>query len=198
MEWGTVPAWVTAAAAGLALIFAAGAYRREGRRDHVNAELRLREQANKVAAWEDVLWADDVIEHDPTGEQSPVREERFVVQIRNSSDLPIERVLADLVDDATGEVLHTARTRLVKPETTESIDLPSSLFALDFAVRLRFMDAQGVSWERWGGTLEPESDRSKQPAWWRSFEYEPGVIVTIWGVALAVLGDVFGRVRRRR
>ena len=75
IDWGNAPSWAAFAAGVTAATFAVQAYRREGRRDRIAEDLRLREQSGKVGAW-----------------LVRVNTEEVTVHCLNLSDLPVTDV----------------------------------------------------------------------------------------------------------
>ncbi|MGY1855474.1 hypothetical protein [Modestobacter sp. SYSU DS0290] len=188
VDWGNAPSWAAFGTAIIAARYAAGAYRREERRDRVNAELRLREQATKFSAWADLLPE----ERESSGRV--VKSERYALTLRNSSDEIIENVVCDFLPKGKDDVLHTVTYTLVAPGGREEVALPYELLVQQPDVRASFVDGKGITWIRFRGRLDASTaDGVRQPVWWRAYEYEPGVLVQVFGQTIASVVSVLGQ-----
>lgn len=174
IKWGTAPSWAAFIVATIAAGLAYGAFRREQRRDRVNAEIRLREQAAKVAAW----W-------DTKGEDFG-----YFVVLKNASELPVEGVTVAALHsrpvDASGRKI-VQRVPIRPEQSGSALNLDSREFAVippgesetfeldidmhegrEVFIDLTFRDAQGIEWKRSRGKLTA-NDEKTQPIWFRAF-----------------------------
>ena len=194
IQWGNVPSWAAFIVATIAALLAYGAYRREQRRDHVNAEIRLREQANKITAWWDSdadagYWvviknASNLPADDVTVVASHPREEGRTSRTRPRSAL---RMIGDFIGSVTVAVIPPEESRRVQIHVKGDV----GVFAwVDVELALTFRDAQGIQWRRSRGELVASEDES-QPAWYNVFRNDPrsGVKAVI-GCLLVVAGSV--------
>ncbi|NIZ90291.1 hypothetical protein [Kineococcus rubinsiae] len=162
IDWGNAPSWAAVTAGSVAALLALGAYRRESRRDEINADQRLRVQAAKIGAW--------VTETSAT---------TVAVRCLNLSDMPAVRVTIDLWAGAPGKY-----KRIVERYYLSASDWPPGYSEVTVVPRLRqgfvrspdpgpkapgtrqrvqsglrwsirctFVDAQGIWWERRNGQL---------------------------------------------
>lgn len=194
IQWGNVPSWAACIAATIAALLAYGAYRREQRRDHVNAEIRLREQANKITAWWD-----------------PDADAGYWVVIKNASNLPTDdvtvvasrprgeggssrprprsalRMIGDFIGSVTVAVIPPEESRRVQIHVKGEFGVVAWD---DIELTLTFRDAQGIQWRRSRGELVANEDET-QPAWYNVFRNDPrsGVKVAI-GCLLVLAGSV--------
>jgi maltose-binding protein MalE len=156
MEWGDLPAWVSATSTLFALIFAAvaavaarRAYRIESERDQVNAGQRRqqeaflrRAQAALVSAW----WSSRNTPTDPpqwgafvrNASETPVYQARLSVVNVHDPDVSDHFDLAVVPPAAAPEFY---RSRVVDEEMTPDT-------ALDFRVEMTFTDSTGNRWSR--------------------------------------------------
>ena len=176
IQWGNAPSWAAFIVATIAASLAYGAFLREQRRDLINSEIRLREQANKVAAWWD-----------------PTQVDGYHVVIRNASELPVEDV--EVIASYVEEVTHSYKTNrsalpftlthtgphiyldasgapVLPPGESLVVELEISREeAPEVSLVLSFRDAQGVQWKRSGGELVANEEKP-QPIWFRPFTGE--------------------------
>lgn len=161
-QWLTaVSSAATLVAAIIAASFAAGAFRLETTREERYREDQRRQQAERFAAWYDIVQEGVRINDDPPSWTVTSR----VIQVRNASDLPVTSITFTLFHE--GDEITTHWVPIVPP-STEPIPLyltQDSLAALDemdaallegheepyphnLDVDLTFTDAAGRLWYR--------------------------------------------------
>lgn len=166
VQWGNAQELLTWLVAGAALFFAAkaanAAKNAEIRQNEQIQEIRsdkVREQANRIAAWPTIA---------QTGSQ--------VVMIRNASDLPVHNF--HIVIGGKGWPRYT-EVKKVLPPTTSPVILTNdandqillrspSLSIEDYSVSYGFRDAAGRYWIREPNEDVHESDKAALSRWYRS------------------------------
>lgn len=178
IQWGNVPAWAAFVAAVVGATLAAGAYRRESRRDRINEAIRLQEQASKISAWRDKV----VLDMKPPGSRLNVPQ--FVrpgVHVRNASDLPVDAVVVYVPYNGPDGTDFVKVLDVVAPGATELVVFPDGWdVGRAGPVRLSFRDARGVSWVRASGQLIANVEK-EQPAWYKAFEFTPNLLTEAFG-----------------
>jgi hypothetical protein len=157
---------------------AAGAYRRESRRDRISEAIRLQEQASKVSAWRDRV---DLDIKPPGSTLSVPQFVRSGVHVCNASELPVDSVVVYVPHNGTDGTDFIQILDVVAPGATKFIPFPDGWdVGLAGPVRLSFRDARGVSWVRAGGGLIANVEK-EQPAWYKAFEFTPNLLTEALG-----------------
>lgn len=173
IQWGNAPSWAAFVTAAIAAVLAMAAFRREQRRDQVAQQIRLQEQANKVAAWRANWKRAGLIENG--------------VRVRNASDLPVDAVLV-VIGSPEGQGQFVRIIDVIPPG--ETIDVPFGRDDKPYGrVRIGFTDAQGVTWVRMNGKLTVDDDKT-QPSWYRAFALQQNAIVDAVNLLASWIVDV--------
>lgn len=153
-DWGDVPTWCAVVAAVAAAIYAARAYRLERGRDVAAERIQIQSQANNVA-----FWMTEV-------------DNRYSIHYYNGTNQVVEDVVFEIVDLGNGESLDGSLVHgTLPPGDSDSTLTGVSLYPDPVALRTTFRDAQGISWARFNGKLEPERG-AEQPSWWKSLSVD--------------------------
>jgi hypothetical protein len=169
-NWGDVPTWCAVVAAVVAAIYAARAYRLERGRDIAAERIELQSQANNVAFWIDMASG------------------RCELFYKNSTNQVVEKTVLEIVEAKSGAVLADYELGPLAPGAFGKEPTNFTEFANPVALRATFRDAQGISWTRFAGKLEPEPD-AEQPPWWKSLnvDWDRLLMAPIPAVTLAVV-----------
>lgn len=170
-DWGDVPTWCAVVAAVAAAIYAARAYRLERGRDIAAERIQLQSQANNVAFWieEDTGW--------------------YEIFYNNATNQVVEKTVFEIVDVEDGQVLDKPfELGPLRPGKSDSLCTAIKVYPHPVALRATFRDAQGISWTRFKGELEPERG-AEQPTWWKSLtvDWERLLLAPIPAVSLAMV-----------
>ena len=152
-DWGDVPTWCAVVVAAAAAIYAARAYRLERGRDIAAERIELQSQANNVAFWIDTASG------------------RCELFYKNSTNQVVEKTVMEIVQSKNSEILATYELGPIAPGDFGSKATDFVRFDSPVALRTTFRDAQGISWTRFAGKLEPEKD-AEQPPWWKSLNVD--------------------------
>ncbi|WP_091325397.1 hypothetical protein [Arthrobacter sp. cf158] len=140
-------------AAVAAAIYAARAYRLERGRDIAAERIELQSQANNVAFWIDMASG------------------RCELFYKNSTNQVVEKTVMEIVEAESGQVVADYELGPLAPGAFGKKSTDFTKFASPVALRTTFRDAQGISWTRFAGKLEPASD-AEQPPWWKSLNVD--------------------------
>lgn len=154
-------------------MYAARAYRLERGRDIAAERIELQSQANNVAFWIDMASG------------------RCELFYKNSTSQVVEKTVMEIVEAESGEVLADYELGPLAPGAFGKKPTDFIEFANPVALRATFRDAQGISWTRFAGKLEPETN-AEQPPWWKSLsvDWDRLLMAPIPAVTLAVVDGV--------
>ncbi|SDS61425.1 hypothetical protein SAMN04489743_0450 [Pseudarthrobacter equi] len=112
----------------------------------------------------------------------------YEIFYKNATNQIVENAVVEIVDLGDGQLLDEPfKLGPLRPGKSDSLVTAMKVYPDPVALRATFRDAQGISWTRFMGKLEPEGG-AEQPSWWKSLtvDWERLLMAPIPALALVL------------